>query len=249
MEDAKWWGDSTLTLQRLWDHGQLGNVVEFLDFQTVGYMVVPAIMNGDLSTLNKLTSEAMECHETNIMRYVVQFRSVPVLKLMIAKGISSAHHIEDAVEANWIEGLELLFDNAVAKHGVVNCDCALILDCLEERQYEIVHFGIVNNWELPDEWYEHHNQGYDLVGRNQTNLADMINQAFHMRIRDDMNHKRAIDAAWQAFKEAKRDCLLLGLYSRTPDQHAARLTTFREAWQKLAALGEDPTDLNDFRDL
>ncbi len=191
--NAKWWEDNTLTLHRLWDHGLLGNVVAHLDFETVGYMIVPAIMNGDLSTLDKLTSKAVECHETNIMRCVVEFRGVPVLKLMIAKGISSVDHIEDAVDANWIEGLEILFEDAVANSepGQIRPDCSMIQACLEARQYEIVHFGITNNWGLPDEWYESHDEGRDLVHPNHTTLADQINRAFHKRIQDEYDQKSA----------------------------------------------------------
>ncbi len=140
--------------------------------------------------LNRLTPEAVKCHEWNIIPWAIYFQTLPVLQLMIAKGISSISYIENAVDFNWFEGLQLLFKDAVAasKTGKVHCDCSMILECLEMGRYEILEFGITNNWQLPPEWYELHNEESVLVHPNHTTLADQINRAFHKRIQDDKDN-------------------------------------------------------------
>lgn len=236
--EAKWWSDNDLTLQKLWDHNLLGTVVEYLDFDTVGHMVVPAIVHNDLVTLDLLSKSAVRCHARNIMGAVICFKCAGALEFMLTKkDVKAVWYVNDAGREHWWKGFQMLYEAAaIAKDDVVHYDDSYLLEFYRYDEYEMLEYGLLNNMQIPQSWYDVHDAGHDLLEPTEHILANRINQAFHNRIEEEYALQRRIEEAESVYNEAEHDYLFRNLYSRTPEQQAAALAAFRDAARNLEAL-------------
>lgn len=200
-----WWADPTLALQRLWDNNALGHVMAFLDWETAGYMIVPAILEDDLETLQQLSPEAVETFDEKIMEVVLDVKSVPVLRLLIGKKLGCSNFIDPAADAGWWEGTLMLYEaGIIAGEGGINVDEDVFYQVFRKAPWEMVGYGILNGMLLPQDFYIMYDQGIDPIDEEgfPPGIGAKLNEAMQHRIEEEYARNRAISEAYKALQSA-----------------------------------------------
>lgn len=189
--------------QSLWDQGLLGDVMSYLDWDTVESIVGPAIQSGNVIGLEQLTPEFVQEYEEEIMDIVMNSRNAEVLYLMLSKTAfarqtpAEDYLLEIAVEKYWTDGIRILYEAGACP------DDEIMYKFYQNSDYEMVAYGILNGMPICSDFFFIHNvlnEDLEDLDNAPPEVFAKLNEAFHERVEKESVEKKRL--AFKAYQVA-----------------------------------------------
>lgn len=190
--------------QSLWDQGLLGDVMTFLDWDTVESIVGPAIRSGNIVGLEQLTPKFVQDYEEEIMDIVMDSRNADVLYLMLTKTAfarqtpAEDYLLEIAVAKYWTDGIRILYEAGAIP------DDEIMYRFYQNSDYEMVEYGILNGMPICKDFFFIHNvlnEDLEDLDNAPPEVFAKLNEAFHTRVEKESVEKKRL--AFNAYQVAK----------------------------------------------